>query len=170
MLGTWLVIVFRVLHILAGAFWFGGVAVTGGFIFPSAFAIGPAAAPFMDQLGRVRKLPMNLMGAGVITVLSGFVLFWNDSAGAPGVWAASSMGTIIGAGALLALIAMVVNLPTVKKINALSAEIQAQGGPPSAEQQETMKAMQRKLLTAIRIVLVLLLLATAFMAVARYVP
>ena len=173
MLGTSLVIFFRLVHIIAGAFWFGGVAVTARFIFPSAFALGPAAAPMMDQLGRVRKLPMNLLGAGLISIIAGFVLYWNDSGGAPGVWAASGMGRMIGAGAVLSLIALAigltVNMPTVKKINALSTAIQAQGTPASADQQAAMKALQAKLLTAIRIVLVLLLLATASMAVARYV-
>ena len=172
MLSPLLVIIFRLLHILAGAFWFGGVVVMARFIFPSALALGPAAAPFMDQLGRIRKLPMNLIGAGVATVVTGFVLFAHDSASAPGVFGASPMGRILGAGALLSLIALVlaltVNLPTVKKINALSAVIQGQGTHATAEQQATMRALQVKLLMAIRIVLVLLMLATASMAVARY--
>jgi hypothetical protein len=167
-----LVIVFRLLHILAGAFWFGGVAVSARFIFPSAFALGPAGAPFMDQLGRVRKLPMNLLGSGFITVIAGFVLYWNDSAGSGGSWAASPAGRTIGGGAVLSLIALTigltVNIPTVKKIGALQAVIQGQGSPASADQQAQMKALQTKLLKAIRVVAVLLLFATASMAVARY--
>ena len=174
MLSPALVIVFRLLHILAGAFWFGGVAVSARFIFPAAFALGPAAAPFMDQLGRVRKLPMNLLSSGVVTVIAGFVLYWNASASTGGAWPRSIAAKIIGAGALLSLIALTigvtVNLPTVKKINGLSAEIQAQGTPASAEQLAGLKGLQAKLMTAIRIVAVLLLLATASMAVARYIP
>jgi hypothetical protein len=168
-----LVLFFRLLHIIAGAFWFGGVAVSARFIFPSAFALGPAAAPFMDQLGRVRKLPMTLLGSGVTTVATGFVLYWHDSAGAAGTWGTSPMGRTLGAGALFSLVALAigitVNIPTVKKINALSTAIQAQGGPATAEQQAAMKGMQTKLLTAIRITTMLLLIATAAMAIARYV-
>jgi len=173
MLSTPLLLFFRLLHILTGAFWFGGVAVTARFIFPTAFALGPAGAPFMDQLGRVRKLPLNLLSAGVVAVLSGFILFRHDSVAGGGAFEGSMPGRVFGVGALLSLIALVigfaVNLPTVKKINALSIAIQGQGTPASAEQQAQMKALQSRLLTAIRVVAVLLLLATAAMAIARYV-
>jgi len=173
MLGTPLLLTFRLLHILAGAFWFGGVVVAARFVFPSALAIGPAGAPFMDQLGRVRKLPLNLLSAGIVAVLTGFVLFRHDSVVAGGAFEGSMMGRALGVGALLSLIALVigftVNLPTVKRINALSMAIQAQGTPASAEQQAQMRSLQMRLLTALRVVALLLLLATASMAIARYI-
>jgi len=174
MIGAPLVIVFRLIHVVVGVFWVGALLFFARFIFPSAIALGGAAFPFMDQLGRVRKVPLVLMGSGLITVISGFILYWNDAAGMPGVWAASTTGKVIGGGALLAVIALTigltVNKPAFKKLLALGAAVQSQGGKPSAEQSAEIQRLQGRLAMALRIISVLLLLATASMAVARYVP
>src|ERR1041384_4189808 len=64
----------RLIHILAGVFWVGGVLFLTRFLLPTTSALGPAAGPVMDHLNRVRRLPQSLLGAGFITVLSGFSL------------------------------------------------------------------------------------------------
>jgi hypothetical protein len=50
----------------------------------------------------------------------------------------------------------------------LAVEMQSAGGTPSAAQQEEMKALQSRMTMASRTVAVLLLLALASMAAARY--
>ena len=66
------------------------------------------------------------------------------------------------------VIGLTVNSPTAKRLGALTASIQAQGAPPSPEQSAQMRQLQARLGTAGRIVMVLLVLATAAMATARY--
>jgi hypothetical protein len=65
---------------------------------------------------------------------------------------------------------MAINSPTAKRLAALAGAIRAAGGPPTAEQAATMQRLQARLRAAMNAAAVLLLLATAAMAVARYVP
>ena len=170
MFSSGIVVVLRLFHIGAGVFWVGGVLMFARFIFPAVQAVGPAAGPFMDQLTRVRQLPRALLGAGFVTSLSGLLLYWHDSAGFQGAFMSSVPGMTFGTGGLLAIVALVigltVNAPTAKRLGALAAA--AQGAPPSPEQSAQMQQLQARLGAAARIVMVLLVLATAAMATARY--
>ena len=165
-------IVLRLIHILSGVFWVGGILFLARFLFPTAMALGPAAGPVMDHLTRVRRLPQILLGAGLITVLSGFTLYWRDSKAAGPAWMGSPTGMVFGTGAVFAILAIVigltVNMPTAKRLGELMASIQASGSPPSPEQRGALQALQARLGSAIRAVATLLVLATAAMAVARY--
>jgi uncharacterized membrane protein len=168
-----IVLILRLLHIGAGVFWVGSILFLARFLMPSVMALGPAAGPVMDQLNRVRRLPQALLGAGFVTVLSGFGLYWIDSLGFRGPWMESPTGRVFGAGAGFALIGLIigfaVNRPAAQRLGALAAAIQAGDGPPTAEQMATMRALQARLANATRLLAVLLALATAAMALARYV-
>jgi uncharacterized membrane protein len=163
----------RLLHIVAGVFWVGSILFMARFIFPSAVALGPAAGPFMDQLTRVRKLPAALMGAAIVNILSGLLLYWRDALAFQGAWMRSPTAMVFGLGGLLAIVAfsigIAVNLPTTKRLAALTAAMQSKGGPPSPDEAAQMKQLQGRLGAALRAIAVLLFLATAAMALARYV-
>ena len=62
----------------------------------------------------------------------------------------------------------VVNGPTARQIAALGQEMQAAGGPPSPTQMAKMKALQQRLHNAGIVDAVLLGIAVAGMAIARY--
>src|ERR1041384_2748613 len=160
----------RLIHILAGVFWVGGVLFLTRFLLPTTSALGPAAGPVMDHLNRVRRLPQSLLGAGFITVLSGFTLYWRDAAGSG---RAFPTGMVFGAGGIFAILAVLiglaVNIPTARRLGEFLASIQASGGAPSPEQKGVLLALQTRLGNAARAVAALLVLATAAMAVARYV-
>jgi hypothetical protein len=74
---------------------------------------------------------------------------------------------------VLAIVALTigatVNVPTSKQFGAVAAAVQAKGGPPSPEQAAEMQRLQRRLGSALRAVAALLVLATAAMALARYI-
>ena len=75
-----------------------------------------------------------------------------------------------GALAILAfLVGMAVNMPTSKRLAALGSAAAARGGPPTPEEGAELQRLQGRMATANQIVMVLLLLATAAMAVARYI-
>ena len=172
MFSTWLVGVLRLIHIVFGVFWVGGIFFFTWFLLPTAQTLGPAAGPVMDHLTRVRKMPSGLLHAAWASVISGFALFWHDSAGFQGPWMASRMGMVLGTGGVLALVAigigLTVNVPTLKRVGALAAEIQAKGAP-TPEQAVEMQRLQRRLGIAVRAVALLLLLTLSSMALARYV-
>ena len=163
----------RVAHIVGGVFWVGSVLFLAGFLLPGLRAAGPSAGPVMQQLVQVRRLPLWLMGAAIVTVLSGIALYWHDSAGFTSDWLASGQARVFGMGGVLALIAVVlgmaVNSPAGKQLGALMDRLQAAGRPPTPEELAAMQALQRKLSRATTWAAVLLVLATTAMAVARYV-
>ena len=166
-----LLVAFRFLHIVAGAVWVGAVVLVAFFLMPAVIASGPAGGQVMKQFGD-RKYPQAMMALMAITVLSGLGLMWEMSMRSSGSWFSSPMGRTISLGAALAIVAavfgMVVARPTAMRIQQLGGEIQARGGPPTAEQSAQMKALQAKMLRGSQIVAVLLLLAVAAMATARY--
>jgi uncharacterized membrane protein len=157
----------RVLHIVIGVFWVGAVLFIAALLMPSIRASGPAGATIMRQLMQERRLPLWLMGAAVLTILSGLGLYWVDSAGFQSPWLASGPGRVFGLGAVMAIAAagvgMSVNNPAGRRLAELAAPIQA-------EEAAQIAALQTRLNRGTTVVAVLLLLATLAMAVARYVP
>jgi hypothetical protein len=164
----------RFIHIVVGVFWVGTLLFIALYLLPTMRAIGPAGGPVMQELTQVRRLPTVLLLAGILTVLSGLTLYWNDSAGFHSKeWLASGTGMTFGFGAVMAILTLIlgstVNSPTAKRLGALGASIRAAGAPPTPEQAAQMQALQNRLYNAQRLTAVLLLLATAAMSVARYV-
>ena len=170
---NWLIWILRLAHIVSGVFWVGGFTLFANFVFPTAQALGPAAGPVMSHLTQVLKLPRALLGAATVTIVSGVLLYWHDSAGFQVAWMRSGTGMMFGLGAVLAVtafaIGITVNAPTAQRMGALGGAIASQGRPPSPEQAAEMQTLQARLAVALRVVLALLMLATAAMALARYV-
>ncbi len=167
-------LVLRLLHILAGAAWVGMALFVGGFLIPALRAIGPAGGPVMQQIGQVRRLPAWIMTVALLTVASGFGLYWRDSVGfSSAEWLGSGMGRTMGAGGIVALIAMIYGMTVVspmgKRMAALADAMQQAGGPPPADRVAEMQRLQARMGKASVVVGVVLVLATSLMAVARYV-
>ena len=161
----------RLLHILAGAFWFGSVMFTARFLMPSLKAVGPGAGPVMAQLNQ-RKLSQALMGAAIVTVLSGIGMMYVVSGGSMSGWMQLNSSRTFATGGALAILAliigMVMNPPAVKRMGAIAAAAAKRGGPPTPEEAAELEKLQARLRTGTVIVAVLLLFAVAAMAVARY--
>jgi len=167
-----LMIILRLIHILLGVFWAGGAFVVAGFLLPSAQAAGPAAGPMMRQLIGVRRMPVVIMFAAILTVLSGFWMYWHDHSVSNGAFSRSTQGKTLGVGAIVALLTLGIGMgvltPTAKKLTALQAAMAASGGPPTAEQQQMMAALQGRMMVGSRVVAALLLITVTTMAIARY--
>jgi hypothetical protein len=169
-----MLILFRLIHILGGVFWAGTAMFTAAFLIPSVRALGPGGGPVMQQIAQVRKLPVYFMTAGFLTVLSGLGLYWRAAGGFTNKdWLRSGSAMTFGIGAVLALVAMTIGIalatPTAKRAGILGAQMAA-AGRPSPEQLAEMQALQAKLGLYSKLAAALLLLTTAAMAVARYVP
>jgi uncharacterized membrane protein len=164
----------RVIHILIGVFWVGTVLFIAVFLMPSVRAAGPAGGSVMHQLVQARRLPLWLMAAAIVTIASGLWLYWLDSSGFRSAWLGSGPGRVFGLGGAFAILAtivgMAVNTPAGRRLAALTARVQGSGRPPSSEEAAEMQRLQTRLARATIAVAVLLVLATAAMAVARYVP
>ncbi len=86
----------RLIHILAGVLWVGATVFIAVFLMPSLRAVGPAAGPVMEQVARVRRLPIWMMSATILTILSGLTLYGLDSAGFHSAWMHSAPGLFSG--------------------------------------------------------------------------
>ena len=121
-------IVFRLLHIVAGVLWVGSAFLFVGFIGPSAAEVGPAAGPILHAAVKKRKVPKVITGLGITTVVG----------------------------------------RNVERLVDMSDTVAASGGPPTPEQQARIEHLGGEIEKHGKIDLVLLLLAVACMATARY--
>lgn len=171
---TYIFLLARLIHIVCGVAWAGALFFITVILLPAMSGAGPASGSVMDQIMRVRKLPIMLMSLAILTVLSGISLFYLDVHAFGEGWVHTGPGRTFSLGAALAILGMVVgmsvNSPTAKKLGALTGAIKASGAPPSPEQAAQIGRLQGRLVAAGKVVMVLILLAVVCMGVARYVP
>jgi uncharacterized membrane protein len=165
-------IVFRFIHIFSAILWVGSAFAVFVFVEPTVAALGPEGGKFIGYMVEKRKLPVVITSLSGLTVLGGIVLYLKASNGLDSDWITSGPGIGFTIGAVAALVAFVMGLvqikPTVDKMSALGAEIQSAGGPPQPEQLAAMEALTTKFRALGRRDLVLILIAAATMATARY--
>lgn len=164
-------IVSRVVHIVAAMIWFGGAIVSAFFLDPTAKALGPAGQSFMDHLINRRRLGMMFPMVAALTVMSGAVLYWRDSAGLNMTWIASPTGVAFTVGGLAGLAAFaggaVLIGPSATDQAAVARELAAGNGVATAGQRERLERADRRLKLASWIDLPLLIVAAPTMALAR---
>lgn len=166
-------LILRFFHIVAGVFWAGAALFSARYLLPSLKAAGPAAQPVLAELGK-RRVPMAMMGAALVNIASGIWLLALDSGGGNGVWMRSPMGRTLMVGGALAITALLlglaISMPAGRRMGSISNAARQRGGPPTAEEAAELGRLQRRSGTVAIIVAVLLFLATAAMAIARYMP
>ncbi|MGH2376750.1 MAG: hypothetical protein ACREOC_16325 [Gemmatimonadales bacterium] len=167
-----LTLALRLVHIVAGAVWVGMAVFTALFLVPAIQDAGPDGGKVMAALqrrGLLTVLPLLALG----TLLSGIWLYWRASVGLHPGYVTSRVGLAFGLGGVAALVAYGVGItvmrPAMLRATALA---QALGESTSeAEREERLAAIRRlraRGATAGRLVALLLLVAAAAMAVARY--
>jgi len=138
------------------------------FLLPSLRAVGPAGGPVLAQLVQVRKYPIYMMALAILVLLSGIALLASE----PVSWMHTATGRTFSAGGAVAIVGAVLGMamtsPAARKMGALSAAAAKRSGPPTPDEVAELQRLQSKVTSSTRIVTVLLVLATAAMAVARY--
>ena len=167
-----MMIVLRLLHIVLGALWVGIAVFLPLYLMPSLGESGPdAAARVMSGLQK-RKMHIHLPIAAILTLLTGYMLYWKASAGFQPEFMGSAPGIAFGTGGLLAtiafLIGMLVARPSMTKAVQLSQELAtaAEGERPAIV--ASIQRLRQRGASAGAAVAVLVVLALAAMAVARY--
>jgi hypothetical protein len=167
----YVVLILRLIHVLTAIFWLGGITIVARFLMPSGRDLGAVAMPVMSHLMQVRKLPIALLVAGWLTVLSGSALYMRYGATTP-AWYGTGPGRVFGIGGTLGVIAILIgtfgNAPTARRMGRVGASLQA--SPGNTELTAELQRLQARLARLTMIVFALLLLAAACMAVARYWP
>lgn len=163
----YLIWLLRIIHIVAGVFWVGGSLLMTFFVIPTAGAIGEPGQKFIGHLMNNLKFSNRMAIASGSTVLAGAILYGLD-ARAGAAWLRSDFAIGLGIGAVLAIIGFIFGIligRTTKAMAQLGAQIQSK---PSAGQMAELQALRQRQATFSMISTIAIVLATVFMAIARY--
>lgn len=163
-----LLIVLRLIHILSGVFWVGGAMMSAFFLSPAVAATGEAGQKMMGHMITKGQMSVRIMVAAFLTVLAGATLYWIDSHGFTSPWTTTAPGWGFGIGGLLALVGLGIGMQVgtnAKKLGTIAAAAQ---GKPSPDQIAEMQGAQKRMTMASNVSTVILILALACMATARY--
>ena len=173
MQGTaWLLV--RLLHVLTGVVWAGAAILIAGYLMPAVRAAGAGGSAVMKQLTVVQRLPAKLAVVGITAIASGGYLLWVESSGLNSHWMATGPGITYCAGAFATLLAAIIgfgiNIPTANRMGRLAVMVHARPEGATSTETQTLNRLAVRISRGTRAVALLLLVATASMAVARYVP
>jgi hypothetical protein len=168
--GSTLTLTLRLIHILAGIFWVGTAILIAWFLVPTMRATSREGGAFMQHLMQRRGLQVFLLLAMVLTVLSGLAMYARLAAATHGSWASTAPGIAYGVGAVAAILGgatgALISGSAGRRLGAIGENIGPSG--PSIEQQTEMVRLQGRIGLGTRASAVLLVIAAAAMAVARY--
>jgi hypothetical protein len=167
-----LVLVLRLLHVVLGVFWAGTLIFFAVFLVPAVRDAGPEGAKVMAALQRRRFMDV-MPTVAILTILTGIWLYWRISGGFSPAWMSSPAGLALGGGGALSLVAFGIGIgvmrPAALQAGALSRTLaDTPEGPERDSQLAVVQQLRQRTAVAGRYVAVLLALATALMAVARY--
>lgn len=165
-----LMVLARVLHIGLGVFWAGTLIFNAAFLLPSIRDAGPDGAKVAAGLMRRRFLDV-MPVAALLTVVSGFYLYWRVSAGFAPDYMGSPVGMTYGIGSVAALIAFGLGLGVMRPAMLRAAALTQSAAPGGEERERTLaaaQALRARAAAAGRAVAWLLAAAVVTMAVARY--
>lgn len=166
------ILLLRLIHIGAGAFWVGAVFTFFLFVQPAAVAVGPEATKFTYQLLHHRRLPAVILGAATVTVLAGTWLLIITSNGLdPDILLdVSRLGyTVGGVSAILTFaIGALYVFPRTMVVEGILGALIAEARPPTPDEQQTLARTAGESRRAGWLVLVGLTVAVAAMATASY--
>lgn len=165
------VLLLRLIHIAAGAFWVGAVFTFFLFVQPAAMAAGPGAMPFTYQLLHHRRLPVIILGAAAITILAGIWLLVLLADGLdPGrLFDEARLGYTVGG--IVAVITFGIGslyvYPRTRLVERTLGRLLADGRPPTPDEQATLARAGGEARRAGWLVIVGLAVAVVCMATAR---
>ena len=166
-----LLIVLRVVHVVGGVFWGGAVLFVVHFLEPAVRDAGPDGARVMQALRKRRYLEV-VPAVAVLTLVSGFWLYWRSFRRFHPGPGATGAELALGIGGLLAVVAFLVGVtllrPSALRMGVLGAEM-AQAAPERKQalggEIDRLRGRMRR---SGRVVAALLGLAIVAMAVGRY--
>ena len=165
------VLLLRLVHIGAGAFWVGAVFTFFLFVQPAAMAAGPGAVPFTYQLLHHRRLPQVILASAATTVLAGIWLLVLTSNGLdPGLlFAEQRLGyTLGGVVAILTFgVGALYVYPRTRIVERTLGSVVTEGRPPTPDEQQTLARVGGEARRAGWLVIVGLAFAVVGMATAR---
>lgn len=164
-------LVLRLIHIGAGAFWVGAVFAFFLFVQPATVAAGPDATKFTYQLLHHQRFGVVVLAAAVVTVLAGIALLVITSNGLDPelLFDTSRLGfTVGGVAAIVTLgIGGLYVFPRTQTVERTIGRMLTEGRPPTPDEQQVLARTARESRRAGWIVLIGLGIAVVSMSTAR---
>src|SRR4051812_20452888 len=107
------VVFLRLVHVLGGVTWVGGMTVMAVFIMPVLAGLGTAAGPVMAGINQ-KKFPVVMPIIALLTILSGLRLLMIDSASFQGAYFQSPVGRTFATAGGLAILAFLFGVMLVR--------------------------------------------------------
>jgi uncharacterized membrane protein len=168
---SFLLLTMRLLHILAGVVWVGTVVFTSVFLLPAARNAGPEGAKIIGALGR--RVSIVLPYVAWVNILAGLWLFWRLSGGFQPAFMRSGTGVTFSLGGAAAIAALAIGIVVARPAMMQSGALVERAAQAPAAEREALQAEAQRLRVrggaAAQVVTLLLVLAVAAMALARYV-
>ena len=166
-------LIVRLIHILSGVFWAGGLFSLAMFIMPSVNSSMPEGGKVMQRMIAGYHFPVYMLTGGALTVLSGLALFDNLSGHFTMSWITAPHGMVLTIGGLSAIIAfflgILINKPRADRMGKIGQAIMKAGGPPTEAQMAEMTKLRMGITSMTKNIAILILIAVICMAVAKYV-
>ncbi|MCI0436918.1 MAG: hypothetical protein L0271_25250 [Gemmatimonadetes bacterium] len=166
-----LLVLARLLHVTLGVFWAGTMIFNAVFLTPAMRDAGPDGASV--AAGIMRRRFMDIMPVvALLTLLSGFWLYWRVSGGFMHAYVLSATGLAYGLGGVAAIIAFGVGVSVIRPAMLRAAAL-TRAVPAVAEERDRVmqaaQAMRMRAAAAGRTVAWLLGFAVVVMAIGRYI-
>jgi uncharacterized membrane protein len=164
-------IALRVVHIVIGVFWAGGMLFMNFVIGPALGSLGPDGLKVMRALHRRRYFEI-VLTAGLLTILAGVDLMRRDSAGFDPAWFRSRFGMGLSTGMIAAIIAFLIGAffirPAMNRILKIADEMEAAAPDARPAIGARMGAVRARFIALGSVASLFLVIAVVSMAVARY--
>lgn len=162
----------RLIHIVLGVFWAGTIFFLVLYLAPAIGRVGPDGGKVLAQISGARFFEV-MPAVALLTILSGLWLMWILSGGFAASFFASHWGLALTVGGAASVVAFVVGTVIMRPTTLRLLDLGPRLGAATSEEErqrlgEEIAALRKRSRTASRWVAVLLLVAVAGMAAARY--
>ncbi|HYV95973.1 MAG TPA: hypothetical protein VE967_00810 [Gemmatimonadaceae bacterium] len=166
-----MIIVLRLIHILCGVFWVGTLIFNSVFLGPAIREAGPEGGKVMGILVK-NGLPKIMPVVAILAILAGLALYDHNSAHFKMSYMQTNVGMAFGIGGVLAIITLILGAtilaPTLEHMGKIGQQM-ASASPADKERLTAeLQGLRGKAKTFSNIVAVTGVLASAIMAIARY--
>jgi uncharacterized membrane protein len=166
-------VLIRLVHVLLGAAWFGGLVLLVLFVMPSIAQSGPAGGQVMGTMVR-RGFASFMPSIAGLAVVSGIILYWRFTGGFDTAVMTTHGGMAFGIGGLFGLTALIIGSaitgPGNKALVRLGGEMaRMPDGPDKVVTLQRIAALRHRVTTTSRLVLVLVTITMVVMTLGHRV-
>lgn len=157
----------HLVHIFSAIFWVGTTLFMVAFLEPAIHAAGAAGGQVMQKLLSDTRFSLIIALSGLLTVLSGLLLYWQEVGFETAVMFTARLPLTLGAiaGIAAAFVGSGVQGRASGQLAEFGEQIAAQNGPPTADQQSQLAALQATIRRGSRWSAVLMVLAVIGMVI-----